>query len=85
MRVLKGDNIQAPKTCYNFLMLAREGKYNDCPFHRLVPGFMVSLIDALDYLNLILKHFIRYKPVIQQVRAQAESRSGAHHSETNTT
>jgi cyclophilin family peptidyl-prolyl cis-trans isomerase len=23
------------------LMLAREGKYNDCSFHRLVPGFMV--------------------------------------------
>ncbi len=22
-------------------MLAREGKYNDCLFHRLVPGFMV--------------------------------------------
>jgi peptidyl-prolyl cis-trans isomerase-like protein 2 len=21
-------------------MLAREGKYNNCPFHRLVPGFM---------------------------------------------
>lgn len=23
-------------------MLAREGKYNDCLFHRLVPGFMVG-------------------------------------------
>jgi len=22
-------------------MLAREGKYNDCLFHRLTPGFMV--------------------------------------------
>ncbi|KAI0053372.1 peptidylprolyl isomerase-like protein 2 [Auriscalpium vulgare] len=33
---------KAPKTCYNFLMLAREGKYNDCLFHRLVPGFMTG-------------------------------------------
>ncbi|TFK30765.1 peptidylprolyl isomerase-like protein 2 [Coprinopsis marcescibilis] len=36
---------KAPKTCYNFLMLAREGKYNGCPFHRLVPGFMVQTGD----------------------------------------
>jgi len=36
---------KAPKTCYNFLMLAREGKYNDCLFHRLVPGFMVQTGD----------------------------------------
>ena len=35
---------KAPKTCYNFLMLAREGKYDDCIFHRLVPGFVVSTI-----------------------------------------
>jgi len=34
--------VQAPKTCYNFLMLAKAGKYNDVLFHRLVPGFMVS-------------------------------------------
>lgn len=34
---------QAPKTCYNFLMLAKAGKYKDVLFHRLVPGFMVSL------------------------------------------
>ncbi len=32
---------KAPKTCYNFLMLARDGKYDNCLFHRLVPGFMV--------------------------------------------
>ncbi|KAI9512850.1 cyclophilin-like protein [Russula earlei] len=36
---------KAPKTCYNFLMLAREGKYNDSLFHRLVPGFMVQTGD----------------------------------------
>ena len=32
---------KAPKTCYNFLMLARQGYYNNVLFHRLVPGFMV--------------------------------------------
>ena len=35
--------VQAPKTCYNFLMLAKAGKYKDVLFHRLVPGFMVSM------------------------------------------
>ncbi|KAG8899520.1 Peptidyl-prolyl cis-trans isomerase cyp8, partial [Tulasnella sp. 403] len=33
---------KAPKTCYNFLMLARQGKYDNCPFHRLIPGFMIQ-------------------------------------------
>jgi peptidyl-prolyl cis-trans isomerase-like protein 2 len=28
-------------------MLARQGKYNDCLFHRLVPGFMVRISFAL--------------------------------------
>ncbi|EKM61222.1 uncharacterized protein PHACADRAFT_247695 [Phanerochaete carnosa HHB-10118-sp] len=36
---------KAPKTCYNFLMLAKQGKYNDCLFHRLVPEFMVQTGD----------------------------------------
>ncbi|GJE85737.1 cyclophilin-like protein [Phanerochaete sordida] len=36
---------KAPKTCYNFLMLAKQGKYNDCLFHRLVPGFMIQTGD----------------------------------------
>ncbi|PPQ64756.1 hypothetical protein CVT26_002700 [Gymnopilus dilepis] len=36
---------KAPKTCYNFLMLAKAGKYNDCLFHRLVPGFMIQTGD----------------------------------------
>ncbi|KAF8167788.1 cyclophilin-like domain-containing protein [Crassisporium funariophilum] len=36
---------KAPKTCYNFLSLARAGKYNDCLFHRLVPGFMIQTGD----------------------------------------
>ncbi|KAM6498398.1 Cyclophilin-like domain containing protein [Amanita muscaria] len=38
---------KAPKTCYNFLMLARAGKYNDCLFHRLVPGFMIQTGDPM--------------------------------------
>lgn len=33
---------KAPKTCYNFLMLAKQGKYNNVLFHRLVPDFMVG-------------------------------------------
>ncbi|QRW18602.1 peptidyl-prolyl cis-trans isomerase, cyclophilin-type protein [Rhizoctonia solani] len=36
------DGIQAPKTCYNFIMLAKSGKYDNCPFHRLIPGFMIQ-------------------------------------------
>lgn len=36
---------KAPKTCYNFLMLARNGKYNDNLFHRLIPGFMIQTGD----------------------------------------
>ena len=42
---------QAPKTCYNFLMLARQGKYNDCLFHRLVPGFMVPVPFCTTFRN----------------------------------
>ncbi|OSX67366.1 hypothetical protein POSPLADRAFT_1130482 [Postia placenta MAD-698-R-SB12] len=36
---------KAPKTCYNFLQLAKAGKYNNCLFHRLVPGFMIQTGD----------------------------------------
>ncbi|TRM66457.1 cyclophilin-like domain-containing protein [Schizophyllum amplum] len=36
---------KAPKTCYNFLQLAKAGKYNDVLFHRLVPGFMIQTGD----------------------------------------
>jgi len=36
---------KAPKTCYNFLMLAKAGKYKDVLFHRLVPGFMIQTGD----------------------------------------
>ncbi|THH33507.1 hypothetical protein EUX98_g643 [Antrodiella citrinella] len=44
---------KAPKTCYNFLMLAKAGKYNNCSFHRLVPGFMVSHVTRI-YTILVL-------------------------------
>ncbi|WVF69841.1 peptidyl-prolyl cis-trans isomerase-like 2 [Kwoniella sp. CBS 6097] len=37
---LHGD--RAPKTVYNFVQLAKEGKYDDVVFHRLIPGFMVQ-------------------------------------------
>lgn len=32
---------KAPKTCFNFMMLAKDGKYDGVIFHRLIPGFMV--------------------------------------------
>lgn len=37
---LHGD--RAPKTVYNFVQLAKQGKYDDVVFHRLIPGFMVQ-------------------------------------------
>ncbi|CDZ96367.1 peptidyl-prolyl cis-trans isomerase-like 2 [Phaffia rhodozyma] len=33
---------KAPKTCYNFIMLAKEGKYDGVIFHRNIPGFMIQ-------------------------------------------
>src|ERR1700733_15006826 len=40
-RCIEISFLKAPKTCYNFLMLVRQGKYDQCPFHRLIPGVMV--------------------------------------------
>ncbi|WVQ83371.1 peptidyl-prolyl cis-trans isomerase-like 2 [Cryptococcus sp. DSM 104549] len=37
---LHGD--RAPKTVYNFVQLAKQGKYDNVVFHRLMPGFMVQ-------------------------------------------
>ncbi|KIR24784.1 peptidyl-prolyl cis-trans isomerase-like 2 [Cryptococcus deuterogattii LA55] len=37
---LHGD--RAPKTVYNFVQLAKAGKYDNVIFHRLIPGFMVQ-------------------------------------------
>ncbi|KAJ7071139.1 cyclophilin-like domain-containing protein [Mycena amicta] len=39
------ESFIAPKTCYNFLMLAKLGKFDDCLFHRLVPDFMIQTGD----------------------------------------
>lgn len=33
---------RAPRTCYNFFMLARKGYYDNTEFHRLIPGFMIQ-------------------------------------------
>ena len=33
---------KAPRTCYNFITLCRQGKYTDTIFHRNVPGFMIQ-------------------------------------------
>lgn len=33
---------KAPKTCYNWLMLARGRKYDGVSFHRNIPGFMIQ-------------------------------------------
>ncbi|KAI7953860.1 hypothetical protein MJO28_006407 [Puccinia striiformis f. sp. tritici] len=33
---------RAPRTCYNFFMLARASYYDNTEFHRLIPGFMIQ-------------------------------------------
>jgi len=37
-----------PKTCQNFTTLLTNGKYNKCPFHRIIKGFMAQ---GGDYTN----------------------------------
>ena len=32
----------APKTCQNFIELARRGYYDGVPFHRIIAGFMIQ-------------------------------------------
>jgi peptidyl-prolyl cis-trans isomerase-like 3 len=32
----------SPKNCENFLALAAAGQYNNCTFHRSIPGFIVQ-------------------------------------------
>ncbi|KAI9329684.1 hypothetical protein DFJ73DRAFT_648635 [Zopfochytrium polystomum] len=34
-----------PRTCLNFLMLAKSGYYKNVPFHRLIPKFMIQTGD----------------------------------------
>jgi cyclophilin family peptidyl-prolyl cis-trans isomerase len=36
------DTARAPKTTSSFAYLARQGAYDDTPFHRIVPGFVVQ-------------------------------------------
>ena len=36
------DVRRAPKTASSFAFLAREGLYDDTPFHRIVPGFVIQ-------------------------------------------
>jgi len=31
-----------PKTCNNFRTLCKRGKYNNCPFHRIIKDFMIQ-------------------------------------------
>ncbi|KAG0147455.1 hypothetical protein CROQUDRAFT_76495 [Cronartium quercuum f. sp. fusiforme G11] len=33
---------RAPRTCYNFFMLAHKNYYDSTVFHRLIPGFMIQ-------------------------------------------
>lgn len=32
----------APRTCENFVTLAKRNYYNDCPFHRIIKDFMIQ-------------------------------------------
>jgi peptidyl-prolyl cis-trans isomerase B (cyclophilin B) len=36
------DVERAPRTAASFAYLARQGVYNDTPFHRIVPGFVIQ-------------------------------------------
>lgn len=36
------DTTRAPKTASSFAYLARQGVYDDTPFHRIVPGFVIQ-------------------------------------------
>ena len=71
---LHGD--RAPKTVYNFIMLAKQGYYDDTIFHRLIPGFMVRETDQ-SVLTL------RSKVVILLERDGEVNPSGVSRSETN--
>jgi peptidyl-prolyl cis-trans isomerase-like 1 len=34
--------MQAPRSCHNFVELARTGYYNNCVFHRIIKDFMIQ-------------------------------------------
>lgn len=62
-------------------MLARQGKYNDVIFHRLIHNFMVRTF-LLPILDLICS---RRKLETQLALGPVESRIGEHLSETSMT
>ncbi len=41
------DSTRAPKTVNSFVFLSEEGFYDDLPFHRIVPGFVIQGGDPL--------------------------------------
>ena len=45
IRLLLFDD-EAPMTVNNFIFLAREGFYNGCTFHRVIPGFVAQAGDS---------------------------------------
>ena len=63
-------------------MLARQGKYNDCLFHRLVPGFMVPIPSASRFSIITLP---RCKQVTLLVQVQVDNPTGAPHFVTSMT
>lgn len=72
---------KAPKTCYNWLMLARGGKYNGVTFHRNIPGFMVGLVI---FWTVSLTQ-LRFKAVIHQELEEVVNPSMETHSVMNMT
>lgn len=71
---LHGD--RAPKTVYNFIQLAKEGKYDNTVFHRLIPGFMVGAHRPISQLTHIrFKEVTRLAQVVE-ARVSGASRSG---------
>ncbi len=70
-------------------MLAKEGKYDNTIFHRLIPGFMVSrrYRQHMKYSSLIIGNLMftiflhRYKVVIQQGQVEEDLHSGEERSE----
>lgn len=64
-------------------MLARAGKYDNCLFHRLVPGFMVLLYSLSRKIGYSCRY--RCKQVILLVQALVENHTGELLSETSMT
>lgn len=67
--------IQAPKTVYNWIKLAKQGKYDNVIFHRLIPGFMVC---PLYWPGMARTHALcsRYKVEIPPVPARVDLPTG---------